>query len=56
MDITSERYAELVIAENGFHRLCEIIEDRKYRGLTVDEMLFLRDMFCGKPERIAEDE
>lgn len=55
MEITSERYAELVIAENGFHRLCEIIEDRKYCGLTVDEMLFLRDMFCGKANR-AEDE
>ena len=56
MEIASERYAELVIAENGFRRLCEIIDDRKYRGLTVDEMLFLRDMFCGKPDLVAEAE
>ena len=56
MEITKERFAELVITEDKYNRLCEIIDDRKYRGLTVDEMLFLRDMFCGKPDLVTEAE
>ena len=56
MEITAERYAELVIAEDKYNRLCEVIKERGWRGLTGEEVRFLRDMFCGKPDLVAEAE
>lgn len=44
LHITQERYAELIVAEDKYNRLCDVLENRGYRGLTGDEVRFLRDM------------
>lgn len=50
MEITTERYTELVITEDKFNRLCEIIKERGWRGLSGEEIRFLRDMLGIKEE------
>ena len=44
MEITKERFAELVITEDKYNRLCEVISERGWRGLTGEELRFLRSM------------
>lgn len=50
INISEERYAELVIAENSYKKLCAILIDRIYTGFKTDELLMLRDMTIGKPD------
>ena len=38
IEITPERYAVMVIAEDKYYRLCEILRERGWRGLSGAEI------------------
>ena len=56
MEITIERYEELIIAEHNYKKLCSVIDeysDNEYCGIGGSELRILRGMLLGKKE--AED-
>lgn len=44
IELTSERYATLVIIEDKYYRLCEILRDRGWRGLTGEDVRLIQAM------------
>ena len=44
VEISLSRFAELKVIEDKYARLCEVIKDRKWRGLSGDEIRFIQDM------------
>ena len=54
IELTPERYATLVVIEDKYYRLCEIIKERGWRGLTGEEVRFIRAMLGIEEE--AENE
>ena len=54
VEISLMRYAELAITEDKFNRLCEILKERGWRGLSGEEVRFIRDMLGVKEEVESE--
>lgn len=54
IELTPERYATLVVIEDKYYRLCEIIKERGWRGLTGEEIRLIRAMLGIEEE--AENE
>lgn len=48
MDISSERFTELVVQEHKYQRLCTVIQDRVRAWLPLDvrELQLIVDLFC----------
>lgn len=48
MEITMERFAELIVAEHNYKKLCKIIKNKAdcYDTLDSSELRMLRDMCC----------
>lgn len=45
IEITPERYAVLVVAEDKYYRLCEMLRERRFRGLSGEEVRLIHAMF-----------
>lgn len=57
MEITIERYEELIIAEHNYKKLCEVIDEyatSDYCGIGSSELRILRGMLLGKKEAKSE--
>lgn len=48
MEITPEKFAELIVAEHKYQRLCNIIQQRvtEFQGLDWRELQLIVDLFC----------
>lgn len=47
MEITPERFAELIVAEHKYQRLCNVIQQRsKVHGLDWKELELIVELFC----------
>ena len=48
MEITAERFAELIVAEHKYQRLCNVIQDRatEYLGFDNRELQLIVDLLC----------
>lgn len=48
MEITSERFAELIVEEHNYRKLCRIIKERanNYDRLENAELKILKEILC----------
>ena len=48
MEITAERFAELIVAEHKYQRLCTVIQDRAKAIQNLDwrELQLIVDLLC----------
>jgi hypothetical protein len=48
MEITAERFAELIVAEHKYQRLCNVIQDRARAVQNLDwrELQLIVDLLC----------
>jgi hypothetical protein len=47
MEITHERFAELIVAEHKYQRLCKVIQQRSSgQGLGWKELDLIVELFC----------
>ena len=42
IELTPERYTTLVVIEDKYYRLCEIINEKAWLGLTSEELRLIR--------------
>ena len=58
MEITTERFTELAIAEHNYKKLCRIIRAKadNYESLDNQELRILRDMCCFPTEQGESEE
>jgi hypothetical protein len=54
IELTPERYATLVVIEDKYYRLCEIIKERGWRGLSAEELRFIQAMLGIEEEEKSE--
>lgn len=58
MEITTERFTELIVAEHNYHKLCKIIRDKadSYDKLENSELKILKEMCCPHEDRERGDD
>ena len=56
IELTPERYATLVVIEDKYYRLCEILRERGWRGLTREEIRLIQAMLGIEEEEMIPNE
>ena len=54
IELTPERYAVLVVAEDKYYRLCEMLRERRFRGLSGEEVRLIQAVMGTEEEAEVE--